>query len=77
MVLGQAAVQRLEDEMTVRHGPTARAVYALFATLKALARIRDDDRLAAAVRELGLYLVPARRRKAAEPTPPTPPRGAP
>lgn len=70
-VLAEARVlvQRLEDEMTVRHGPHARSAYALFATLKALARIREDDRLAAAVRELGLYLVPARRRKAAEPPP--------
>lgn len=66
-VLAEARVfvQRLEDEMTVRHEPPARGVYALFAALKGLSRIRQDDRLAAATEELSLYLFPARRKKVA------------
>jgi len=65
-------VQRLEDEMIVRREPPARATYALYAALKGLARIRQHDRLGAAVRELGLYLLPGRGKKSPGNAPPTP-----
>jgi len=64
----------IEDEMIARHAPAARDTYALFATLKALSRIRKDPFLAQGVRDLATYLVPAGAKKAvAEPEDTAPP----
>lgn len=55
-------LQTLEDDIASQHAVHARATFSLFATLKALARLRDDPYLAGGADELAAYVAPAGRR---------------